>query len=262
MNIYTDVIDGIELRIASTLGEKEGTPLLIFNGIGGSLEILESIVDSLSMPCIAFDMPGVGKSPLKFLGGRMSGFADVGIKLINHLGLEQIDVMGVSWGGGVAQEFAKRHSSRTRKLILAATSMGQLMIPPNPVVMLMMATPLRHVSSSFFKMIAPTIYGGDFRDNPELVKKHAGRMASPTTMGYLQQLIAMGGWTSAFWLHKLKQQTLVMAGTDDPVIPLLNAKMIANRIPNAQLETFDCGHLFILTRKEQTVSRMEAFLAA
>ncbi|MFT7549341.1 MAG: hypothetical protein ACI9VI_003194, partial [Candidatus Azotimanducaceae bacterium] len=60
MKIYIDNISGVELRIASTLGEKEGIPLLIFNGIGASLEILENIMEEMSVPCIAFDMPGVG----------------------------------------------------------------------------------------------------------------------------------------------------------------------------------------------------------
>jgi poly(3-hydroxyalkanoate) depolymerase len=262
MKIYIDNISGVELRIASTLGEKEGIPLLIFNGIGASLEILENIMEKMSVPCIAFDMPGVGESPLRFLGGRMKGFANIGLNLIDHLGIDVVDIMGVSWGGGVAQEFAKRNSVRTRKLILAATSMGQVMVPPSPIVMMLMASPARHMSSSYFKMIAPTIYGGDFRNNPSLVKKHAGRMASPSILGYLQQLVAIGSWTSLFWLHKIKQQTLVMAGTDDPIVPLINAKMITNRIPNARLETFDCGHLFILTRSEQALDKMEAFLSA
>ena len=79
-------------------------------------------------------------------------------------------------------------------------------------------------------------------------------------MGYLQQLAAISGWTSAFWLLKIPHETLVLAGTDDPIIPLINARMIANRIPNARLETFDCGHLFILTRREQAVGSIEQFL--
>ena len=261
MKNYTDVVFGVELRIASTLGEKEGIPLLIFNGIGSSLQILENIMEELSVPCIAFDMPGVGESPIRFLGGRMKGFANIGLNVIDKLGIDTVDVMGISWGGGVAQEFAKRNSARTRKLILAATSMGQVMIPPSPLVLMLMASPVRHMSSRYFKMIAATIYGGDFRKNPELVKKHAGKMVAPSILGYVQQLLAIGGWTSAFWLHKLKHQTLVMAGTDDPVIPLMNAKIMANRIPNARLETFDCGHLFILTRSEKTINTMESFLA-
>ncbi|MFT7688434.1 MAG: poly(3-hydroxyalkanoate) depolymerase [Candidatus Azotimanducaceae bacterium] len=261
MKIYKDKIDGIELRIASTYGEREGIPLLIFNGIGASLEILEGIMDEMPVPCIAFDMPGVGESPLRFLGGRMKGYAKIGLSLIDSLDIEIVDVMGVSWGGGVAQEFTKRHGLRTRKLILAATSMGQVMIPPSPLVLMLMASPVRHMSSSYFKLIAPLIYGGDFRNNPALVNKHAGRMASPSILGYLQQLVAIGGWTSVFWLHKIKQQTLVMAGTEDPVIPLINARIITKRLPNARLETFDCGHLFILTRKEETIASMKAFLA-
>jgi poly(3-hydroxyalkanoate) depolymerase len=260
MRIYSDNVGNFRIRIVSTLDEYEGTPLLIFNGIGASLEILEPVLKALELPAIAFDMPGTGGSPARFVGLRMARFADIGLALLDKLGITTANIMGVSWGGGVAQEFARRHGNRTGKLILAATSMGQVMVPPGPRVMLHMASPLRYLSSAYFRNVASIIYGGDFRKDPGLARKHASKMSPPNSMGYLQQLAAIGGWTSAFWLHKIPHETLVLAGTDDPIIPLINARMIANRIPNARLETFDCGHLFILTRREQAVGSIEQFL--
>ena len=260
MQIYSETVGRFRLRIVSTLDEYEGSPLLIFNGIGASLEILEPILKRLHLPAIAFDMPGTGGSPTKFVGVSMSRFSDIGLAVLDKLGISQANIMGVSWGGGVAQTFARRHGSRAGKLILAATSMGQVMVPPSPLVMMHMASPLRYLSSAYFKTVASTIYGGDFRNDPSLAREHAAKMSPPKTLGYIQQLAAIGGWTSAFWLHQIPHETLVMAGTDDPVIPLVNARMIARRIPNAKLETFDCGHLFILTRQEETVSSIEQFL--
>ncbi len=262
MRIYSDNVGRFRLRIISTLDEYEGTPLLIFNGIGASLEILEPILKKLAVPTVAFDMPGTGGSPARFVGLSMSRFSDIGVALLDRLGISKANIMGVSWGGGVAQTFARRHGSRAAKLILAATSMGQVMVPPRPSVIMHMASPLRYFSSAYFKTVASTIYGGDFRNDPTLAREHAAKMSPPKTLGYLQQLAAIGGWTSAFWLHQLPHETLVMAGTDDPVVPLVNARMIASRIPNARLETFDCGHLFILTRQEQAVSSIEQFLSA
>ncbi len=261
MRIYSDDVGSFRLRIASTLDEHEGTPLLIFNGIGASLEILEPVLKRLSIPAVAFDMPGTGGSPAQYVGLRMSRFADIGLSLLDKLEIGTANIMGVSWGGGVAQEFTRRHGSRTGKLILAATSMGQIMVPPGPRVMLHMASPLRYLSSAYFKNVAAIIYGGDFRKDPGLARKHASKMSPPNSLGYLQQLAAIGGWTSAFWLHKIPHETLVMAGMDDPIIPLVNARMIASRLPNARLETFDCGHLFILTRQEQAVRSIEQFLS-
>jgi pimeloyl-ACP methyl ester carboxylesterase len=85
-------------------------------------------------------------------------------------------------------------------------------------------------------------------------------MVPPSPLGYLQQLAAIGTWISAFWLHKIQHETLVMAGTDDPVIPLINARMIVSRMPNAERKTFDCGHLLILTRQQQAVECIGQFL--
>ena len=63
------------------------------------------------------------------------------------------------------------------------------------------------------------------------------------------------------WLHEIKQPTLVMAGDDDPIVPLVNARLLTRLIPNARLEIFDCGHLFLLTRLERSVASIEAFLS-
>ncbi len=260
MRIYSDTVGGYRLRIVSTLDEGEGIPLLIFNGIGASIELLEPVLRQLGVPAVAFDMPGTGGSPARFVGVSMARFSDIGLSLLDSLEVDQTHVMGVSWGGGVAQEFARRHGSRTDKLILAATSMGQVMMPPGIRVMMHMASPLRYLSAAYFRNVASIIYGGDFRKDPDLVRRHVAMMSPPSTLGYLQQLGAIGGWTSAFWLHRIEHETLVMAGADDPVIPLVNARMMVNRLPNGRLETFDCGHLFLLTRQRQAVRCIEQFL--
>jgi poly(3-hydroxyoctanoate) depolymerase len=71
----------------------------------------------------------------------------------------------------------------------------------------------------------------------------------------------LAGWTSVHWLHLIRQPTLVMAGDDDPIVPMVNARLLARLIPNARLEVFDCGHLFLLTRLQRSVAVIEAFLA-
>ena len=255
-------VAGQRLHIASRLlGQSDRIPLLIFNGIGASAELLEPLLLKLSIPSITFDIPGVGGSPVSPLPRRMRNFADLALKLLDELGVDKVHVMGISWGGALAQQFAYQHPDRSDCLILAATSTGHLMVPASPRVWLRMATPLRYFSGYYFRQIAGDIYGGDFRTDQRRVKSHLKHMAPPSTWGYLGQLYAMLGWTSAFWLHKITQQTLVMAGTDDPIIPLVNAKLLAGRIPNAELELYDCGHLFLLTRLQRAVASIEAFVA-
>jgi len=79
-------------------------------------------------------------------------------------------------------------------------------------------------------------------------------------LGYYWQLFAGLGWTSIHWLHKIHQPTLVLAGDDDPLIPLINMRMLAWRIPNAQLHIIDDGHLFLITRAEAVAPIIMKFL--
>jgi len=254
-------LGGDRLRVARTAPPgASGPPLLVFNGIGASAELLEPLLQTLGIATVTFDLPGVGASRPSVLVRRLSGYAQLARELLDDLGIERVHVLGVSWGGGLAQQFARQHGDRVERLILAATSTGHLMVPPRPSVLLRMATPLRYLSAGYFKRVAGGIYGGDFRTDEALAERHVRRMAPPTVVGYLNQLYALAGWTSVHWLHTLKQPTLVMAGDDDPIVPLVNARVLARLIPNARLETFDCGHLFLLTRLARSVATIEAFL--
>ncbi len=250
------------LRIAMTSPSgASGPPLLIFNGIGASAEILEPFMRGMTrVATVTFDLPGIGASQPSFWVRRLSGYAHLAREVIDELGLERVHVMGLSWGGALAQQFTREFPDRVDRLVLAATSTGHLMVPPRPSVLLKMATPLRYLSAGFFKSIAGDIYGGDFRRDSVLTERYARRMAPPSMLGYLNQLYALTGWTSLHWLGDIKAPTLVMAGDDDPIIPLVNAKILARRIPNARLEVFDCGHLFLLTRLERSVRTLEQFL--
>lgn len=239
---------------------KEQTPLLIFNGIGASAEMLEPLLLAIGRPVLTFDMPGVGGSSLQLLPRRMSQLAELATEVLDLLDINSVHVMGISWGGALAQQFAYQYDDRCDGLILAATATGHLMVPPKPTVLLRMATPLRYYSSGFFKKIAGEIYGGDFRHDKKLTSKHSKAMAPPTVSGYLYQLYAATGWTSLFWLHRLKQETLIMAGDDDPIVRPINSRILASRIPRSTLKTFDCGHLFILTRLEASVNAITDFL--
>jgi len=239
---------------------EEQTPLLIFNGIGASAELLEPLLLAVGRPVLTFDMPGVGGSSLQLVPRRMSQLASLAIKVLDALDIGSVHAMGISWGGGLAQQFAYQYDDRCTGLILAATGTGHLMVPPKLTVLLQMATPLRYYSAGFFRKIAGDIYGGDFRHDKKLVKQHSKFMAPPSVTAYLYQLYAAYGWTSLFWLHRLKQKTLVMAGSDDPIIRPVNARILAARIPSSTLETFDCGHLFLLTRLEESVESITKFL--
>ena len=254
-------IDGQWLRVGRQAGRGGGVPLLMFNGIGGNIEMLGPIPTWMSeREVITFDIPGVGHSPLPSRPYRLRRIAKLASGVLDHYGHPQADVFGISWGGGAAQQFARSHPERCRRLILCATATGMVMVPSHPRVALKMATPRRHMSKSYARRISGDIYGGDYRRDPDLAARHFKHVKWQSRLGYYLQIAAIAGWTSVHWLHRLQQPTLVMAGDDDPLVPLVNAKLMRRLIPHCELKVFDCGHLFLLTRPEASALAMNEFL--
>lgn len=254
MNIRTINLDGQTIRVAVRSGKPNTTPLLLCNGIGANLTLLIPFVEAMNpdLEIIAFDVPGVGGSSMRLWPYRFTGLARLVMQMLDHLDYGQVDVLGLSWGGFLAQTIAYEYPQRCKKLILAATSTGLWSVPPSPSVLMLMASPRRYSDPEYAASIAPQIYGGKFRTDPELAAKHASKMSSNKSadainMGYNYQMFAVYWWTSFFFLRSIKQPTLVLAGNDDPLIPLTNMRTIADRIPNAELHVFDDGHLFLLT---------------
>ena len=110
-----------------------------------------------------FDAPGADFSPALARPARMNGLAAMLVELLDELGLAQVDVLGYSWGGALAQQLARDAPARVRRLVLAATSPGLGSQPPSPVVLSMMSSPLRFASRNYLNWVAPYIYGGDVR---------------------------------------------------------------------------------------------------
>lgn len=146
-------------------------------------------------------------------------------------------------------------------MVLMATAPGVTMLPGNPSVIFKMASPRRYSDRGHMRKIAGDIYGGAFRKDPTLIHRHAEAMKGATKYGYFLQLAAMTGWTSIHWLHTLNQPTLILAGTDDPLVPAFNARLLARLIPNSHLELIDDGHLFVVSHPKETARTVEAFLS-
>jgi poly(3-hydroxyalkanoate) depolymerase len=254
-------LDGQTLRLGHQIGKGSRTPLLLFNGIGGNIELLEPIAGWMpEREVITFDIPGVGHSPLPALPYRLTGITHLAIQVLDHFGHAQADVLGVSWGGAVAQQFVRSHSKHCRRLILCATSTGTIMVPSNPLVALKLATPLRYTNKGYARRVAGDIYGGDFRRCPDLALETFKHIKWQSRFGYYLQLAAAVGWTSVHWLHRIEQPTLVMAGNDDPLVPLLNARIMHALIPQSEMKVFDCGHLFLVTRAKEAALAINEFL--
>jgi len=173
-----------KLMVAIKRATSTRPPLLLFNGIGANWELAEPFLDALTdTTAIIFDLPGVGGSPLSALPYRPSSIARLSARLVADLGYDRIDVAGVSWGGGMAQQLAHQYPALCRRLVLAATSPGAIMVPGMPSAVLKLATPRRYWDKDYMRRSAPEIYGGAFKKDPSLIGRHADAMFGARGLG-------------------------------------------------------------------------------
>jgi poly(3-hydroxyalkanoate) depolymerase len=258
-------IGGRAIRVSVRQGTAGRPPLLLCNGIGASLELLQPFVDSLDprRPVIRFDMPGVGGSPAPVVPYHLGTSASLLAALLDRLGYAQADVLGISWGGGLAQQFALSRPDRVRRLVLVATGPGALMVPGHPRALVRMLTPRRHRDPGHAARVAGELYGGSAREDPLVARDllHATIRLGPGR-GYFYQLISTLGWTSLPRLPKLRPPTLILAGDDDPIIPLVNARIMHRLIPRSQLHVYHGGHLELAADSGRLAAAVQAFLDA
>ncbi len=263
MRILT--VGGRAMRVAVREGTPGTPPLLLCNGLGASLELFQPFVDAVGprRPVIRFDMPGIGGSPAPVIPYHLGMLAPLLADLLDRLGYRQADVLGISWGGGLAQQFALSCPDRVRRLVLVATGPGALMVPGHPRVLLRMLSPRRHRDPGHAVRVAGELYGGSARKDPALARDvlHATTRLGPAR-GYYYQLISGLGWTSLPRLPKLRPPTLILAGDDDPIIPLANARIMHRLIPRSQLHIYHGGHLELAADAERLAFAVEAFLDA
>jgi poly(3-hydroxyalkanoate) depolymerase len=248
-------------RIRVNVREGIGVPLVLCNGIGASLEVLDPLVENLTCPVIRFDVPGTGGSPTSIAPYGFPYLAWVLGRVLSKLGIGVVDVLGLSWGGALAQQFAFQNPRRCRRLVLAATGTGALMVPAHPRVLTKMITPHRFSDPDYAASIAGELYGGTVRSHGEDVARlfirqlHAG-----SKIGYLHQLLAGAIWTSLFALPAVRQETLIVAGTDDPIIPVANARILKALLPHARLHLHSGGHIDLVHNANELAPVIERFL--
>ena len=255
-------VGGRMLRVARWMArtKSDEPPLLFFNGIGANIELVAPFARALGdRDFIIFDMPGVGESPDPVMPYNAITMSRTAATLMDDLGYTgQMDVMGVSWGGAMAQNFALQYGARVRKLILAATTAGWMMVPGKLSALSKMADPRRYVDPNYMAKNFATLYGG----TTEGSQGHVGRLKPPSGIGYVYQLLAMIGWTSAPLLpFMLKAETLILMGSADNVVPLANGRILATLIPGSELRIIEGGgHLFLVTQAEESLGIITEFL--
>jgi poly(3-hydroxyalkanoate) depolymerase len=242
----------------------DGPPIILLTGIGANLEMWDPFERALhGFQTISIDMPGTGESTSLRRPLRMPGVAGLVVKVMDALDIPTADVLGVSYGGAVAQQLAHRSPTRVRRLVLAATAAGVPGlggVPGDPRGLLAMATIRRYTDPEYIRAHGHRIYGGGpYQPDPTELEARVAR--PPSVWGYLHQLWAIQCWTSVPWLRSLRQPTLVLAGDDDRLLPPVNGRILARLIPDAHLEIVrGGGHLFIVQRPSEVAPIITSFL--
>jgi 3-oxoadipate enol-lactonase len=230
----------------------EGPTLLFFNGSMSTLEQTRMLVDvyAARFDVIAHDQRGLGKTSIPAGPYSMADYAADALALLDHLGLDACRVVGTSFGGMVAQEFAVTAPERVERLALLCTSSGGVGGPSYPLHELTDLSADERVSLSMTLM--------DSRFDPEWLATHdldrmlveglAGRAATPpgteAARGEAEQMAARKGHDVWDRLPRITCPTLVASGRYDGIAPPSNGSAIAAQVPGADFRVYEGGHAF------------------
>lgn len=247
---------GHQIHVADT---GRGEPLLLVPGLGNNIDMWTPFMDQFrERRVIRLESPGTGQSSTPTFPVGIPTLAEMLRAVLDDRQIEWADVVGFSYGGAVAQQFAYDYPERVRRLVLAATFCGVGAIPGSPVALMSLATPLRYYSPSYYNRTAAVTSGG-VTGRDSTVRRWmaaARRCHPPSSVGYAMQLMGIMGWSSLGFLQHIPHETLVICGDDDPLVPVANGEMLARLIPRARLEVVErAGHL-LLWDDAKNVSRL------
>ena len=238
----------------------QGQPLLLHSGVWAGAQSWERLLPHLAgYRVITFDPPGIGRSPRPAHSMTMRDQAGVGAALLDHFGIGSAHVLGLSFGGAVAQQMVLSHPSRVRRLVLASTAFGGVGVPGD-------AQALWHFLRSGnygrkrLEQTAGVIFGGRLRAEPALV--HSLRIRRPLdTPAAVSRMTALATWSSLPWLWTVRHPVLIVCGDDDPITPLANHRIMAALLPHARLEVVPGGgHLMLLDSPDRVSPLVTRFL--
>ncbi len=227
----------------------EGPPVLLINGLGANLTTWTPLVRQLEgFQVITFDAPGVGRSASPLVPYTVARIADVALRVLDELGLQQADVLGYSLGGAVAQQLAFQHPERVRRLTLVSTSSGASGVPGSLRALLAVSTPARHYAKTGYRVAMKMIDLAPAEKESASLQQHAAwqHEAVPSMRGYMLQMAAFSAFNSLPWLARVEHPTLVLSGTHDRLVPMANSAVLAAYLPQARLRIFErWGHYLL-----------------
>jgi 3-oxoadipate enol-lactonase len=246
--------DGCRLHY-EVYGPEAGPPVVLLEGMGGDIPGWRRNIPHLARRyrVVVYDFRGNGLSDKPDEKVSMATFVDDTIALLDHVGIQAAHLYGQSFGGMVALELALSHPDRVRSLVLAATHAGpSQLVPVGARGKVPKDKPYLALYSTEFAEKHPDHVAEDIlvgSQNPQ--PGYAGR----------RQWEAMQAWNAWDRLPLVTQPTLVLHGTDDRLISVENARIIAQRIPNAELALLQgAGHVYHSEQAEAADQAVLAFL--
>jgi pimeloyl-ACP methyl ester carboxylesterase len=243
-----------------------GYPLVMIMGYGNTLRLWEPVlIRSLSSyyKLIIFDNRGMGNTEVGQRPFSIEQFADDTAGLMDALDIRQAHVLGWSMGALIAEEVALRHTGKVNKLILYAAHCNANLFPPPPEVIQKLTDMSGSPKEKGIRFIS-TLFPPDWlRSNQERIKEIFYRPLGsipPETMN--KQSMAIGKWKGCCdHLGEINNPALVIAGSDDRLVPPQNAQYLAGKIPNAQLVLYENGgHGLMFQHPEKFSEKVIDFL--
>jgi len=233
-----------------------GPRMMFISGTNGDLRNRPNVFDGplpRSFEVLAFDQRGLGQSAKPETDYRMADYADDAAGLLEALAWGPVPVMGVSFGGMVAQEFALRHASMVSRLVLACTSAGGAGRASYPLQELEALGDReraeRHLELSDVRRDEHWRAAHPEKWESLVELALAARRPDRDLAGAARQLAARAGHDTFDRLAELELPVLLAGGRFDGVAPMVNMEALASRINGSELQFFDGGHLFLVQDK-------------
>jgi len=237
-----------------------GARLLSISGSGSNLNMRPTIVTHpalAELEILSYEHRGLGRSGAAPETSQMADYADDAARLLDHVGWDSAHVIGVSFGGMVAQHLALRHPERVQRLVLACTSSGGAGGSSYALHTLM------HLSTAERWQTTLPLFDtrpAEVEKMRQLMPVILEQVVDPATdRGARTQLRARAAHDTWERLSQLRSPTLVCAGRYDGIAPLANSVALASRIPGAKLWVFEGGHSF-LHQDRRALSTVARFL--
>ena len=248
----------------------KGEPLLLIMGLGANhLGWAAQVpVYAHEFKVIVFDNRGTGQSDFpQGVDMTIPLLADDATALLDFLGIDSAHVYGISMGGMIAQEMALRHPEKVRSLILGATSPGgSHAVPPDPQAIAALTEQGSTGGGAFNPAVLDLLFSPAYlaEHRSELVEKFGGLANYPPTSpeAFTAQLRAAGRHDTYDRLPDIAAPTLVIHGTDDPVLPVGNGRILAERIPGAKLVLFEGARHAYMEKQAEADAAVLDFLRA